>query len=53
MLDVSPTRAHPKGTGKKKGDDGELPRVICTNCGSTHTKPRCPSCATTHPQANS
>ncbi|MDP2344833.1 MAG: hypothetical protein Q8O67_28055 [Deltaproteobacteria bacterium] len=54
MLDVSPTRAHPKGVAKKgKGEDGELPRVICTNCGSTHTKPRCPSCATNHPQANS
>ena len=52
MLDLAPTRAHAKSTAKqKRGNDDDLARVICTNCGSTHSKTRCPSCATTHPDA--
>ncbi len=36
---------------KKKLSDDDLPRIVCNNCGSTHQKPRCPSCATAHPLA--
>ncbi len=51
LLDVSPARLHPRAAASVPSDGNHLTLIICTNCGSTHAKARCPSCATNHPQA--
>lgn len=53
MLQVSHLIVHPKSDAKSAHtDELNLSRIVCSNCGLAHAKPRCPTCGTPHPDAH-
>jgi hypothetical protein len=53
VLEVSPGALRPvrSPSSARRGPNDPLPRMACPGCGTLHAAPRCPSCASAHPDA--